>query len=217
MENELEIIIVDDHKVFRVGLEAILDSIDNVTVIGDVDNGEDLFKLLRKTEPDIIFMDIDLSHDENGIDLTKKVVAKHNDIFVIAMTSSDEVNFFNDMMDAGANAFLLKNATEEEIKLAIQTVIKGDNYFSREFLYLAKQFNKRQIRKNTSFHLSERETAVLKLICQGLSNQEISEAIGLSIHTVDSHRRNLLAKTGAKNTANLVMTAFKEGLVSIDD
>lgn len=217
MENELEIIIVDDHRVFRVGLEAILESMENISVIGDVDNGEDLFKLLNKTEPDIVFMDIELSREENGIDLTRRIRTKYKDIIVIAMTSSDEVNYFNDMMNAGASAFLLKNATEKEIENAIIEVTKGNNYFSREFLYLSKQFNRNHSKRNTSLQLSERETEVLNLICQGLSNQEISEEIGKSIHTVDTHRRNLLTKTGAKNTASLVMTAFKEGLIDIDD
>ena len=211
MENSIEIIIVDDHKIFRVGLEAILNCIENVNVIGDVENSTELFQLLRKTEPDILFMDVNLGA-ENGIDLTRKVVARYADILVIAITSSDEVNNFNDMLEAGASAFLLKNASEQELQKAINEVIKGNYYFSREFLFLAKKFSIKP-KKKVKIQLSEREKEVLNLICQGYSNQEIAAKIDLSVHTVDSHRRNLLNKTSARNTASLVMIAFRDELL----
>lgn len=214
MEQEIEIIIVDDHKIFRIGLEALLDSFENVKVIGDVESGTELFQMLRTKEPDIIFMDIHLGA-ENGIDLTKKIIARYPDILVVALTSSDEVNNFNDMLEAGAAGFLLKNAVESELKKAIEEVVKGNNYFSKEFLFLARQFSSKPKRKS-NIQLSEREKEVLALICQGLSNQEIASSVDLSIHTVDTHRRNLLSKTGAKNTASLVMKAFRDGLLEID-
>lgn len=216
MENLLEIIIVDDHKIFRVGLEALISTFENVDVIGDVENGAELFQLLRKTEPDIIFMDIHLG-EENGIDLTRKVLAKYPDIIVVALTSSDEVNNFNEMMEAGASGFILKNAAEQELKKAIEEVVKGNTYFSREFLFLARQFTSKQRKKKSSIQLSEREKEVLSLICQGFSNQEIANQVDLSVHTVDSHRRNLLTKTGARNTASLVMIAFRDELIELDN
>ena len=215
MDNTIEIVITDDHKIFRIGLEAILNSIEHINVIGDVENGAQLFDLLRKKEPDIIFMDVNLVN-ESGIELTRKVIARYPDIIVIAITSSDEVNNFNDMLEAGASAFLLKNASEQEINKAIKAVTKGDNYFSHEFLFLAKNFYKKP-KKRTGVNLSDREKEVLSLICQGHSNQEIANAINLSIHTVDSHRRNLLSKTGARNTASLVMIAFRDELLEIED
>lgn len=214
MEQKLEIILVDDHKIIRVGLKAILESFDNIEVIGDVDNGLDLFKLLKKTEPDIIFMDINLEN-ESGIDITRKVVSRYSDIIVIAFTSSEEVNSVSEMLDAGASAFLLKNASEMEIKKAIDEVVKGNSYFSKEFVLLAKQFNSKP-RKRSHIQISDREKEVLTLICKGHSNQEIADEIGLSIHTVDSHRRNLLTKTEAKNTASLVMIAIRDELVELD-
>ena len=214
MENSIEVILVDDHKIFRIGLEAIIDSFEGISVIAGVDNGDALFQLLRKTEPDIIFMDIHLGN-ENGIDLTKKVIARYPDIIVIALTSSDEVNNFTEMLEAGASAFLLKNAAEPELQKAIEMVAKGESYFSKEFLYLAKNFYKKPKRR-LSVALSDREKEVLALICLGHSNQEIAETIELSIHTVDTHRRNLLSKTGARNTASLVMIALRDELVDLD-
>lgn len=215
MEQTIEVIIVDDHKIIRVGLKAILESFDNIDVVGDVENSTELFQLLRKTEPDIIFMDINLE-DESGIDLTRKVIARYPDIIVIAFTSSEEVNSVSDMLDAGASAFLLKNSSEKEIITAINEVVKGNSYFSKEFVFLAKQFNSKP-KKRSKIQLSERETEVLTLICKGHSNQEIAIEIGLSIHTVDSHRRNLLNKMSAKNTASLVMLAMRDDLVDIEE
>jgi DNA-binding NarL/FixJ family response regulator len=119
------------------------------------------------------------------------------------------------MLSAGASAFLLKNATEQEIQKAIKSVVKGENYFSKEFLFLARNFITNQ-QKKSNVSLSDREKEILAFICQGYSNQEIADAINLSIHTVDTHRRNLLNKTGAKNTASLVMTAFRDGLMDIN-
>jgi DNA-binding NarL/FixJ family response regulator len=214
MNDKIDIVLVDDHKIFRVGLEALLSGLDNINVVGDVERGEDLFKLLRKEEPDIIFMDVNLD-DESGIDLTRKVLARYPFIKIIALTSSDEVNNFNEMIDAGASAFILKNASEKELQKAIDEVIKDNNYFSREFLFLAKQFNGKP-KKRSNIHLSERELQVLKLICEGNSNQEIAGQIGISVHTVDTHRRNLLSKTEARNTASLVMIALRDGLLELD-
>lgn len=215
MEQQLEVILVDDHKIIRVGLRAILESFDNIDVIGDVDSGNDLMQMLKKTEPDIIFMDINLD-GESGIELTRKVLAKYPDIIVIAFTSSEEVNSVTEMIDAGASAFLLKNASDDELKKAIDEVVKGNSYFSKEFLFLAKQFGKKP-KSRSKIQLSDREKEVLRLICHGHSNQEIADTIDLSIHTVDSHRRNLLNKTGAKNTASLVMLAVKDDLVDLDE
>ena len=214
-QQSVEIVIVDDHKIFRIGLEAILSDFENVTVIGEASNGNELMQLLKKEEPDIIFMDINLEN-ESGIDLTRKVLAKYSDIIVIAITSSDEVNNFNEMLEAGASAFLLKNAKEKELHQAIEEVLKGNNFFSREFLLMARQFTSCSKRK-PNIHLSEREEEVLKLICQGHSNQEIADLINISYHTVDSHRRNLLSKTGARNTASLVMIAFRDGLLDMEE
>ena len=215
MEQQLEIILVDDHKIIRVGLRAILETFDNIDVIGDVESGADLLLLLKKTEPDIIFMDLNLG-GESGIDLTRKVLAKYPDIIVIAFTSSEEVNSVTEMIDAGASAFLLKNASDDELKKAIDEVVKGNSFFSKEFLFLAKQFHKKP-KSKSKIQLSDREKEVLSLICHGHSNQEIADSIDLSVHTVDSHRRNLLTKTGAKNTASLVMLAVKDELVDLDD
>lgn len=215
MEENINVIIVDDHKICRVGLEMLLEEIENVTILGQASSGDELFRLLKKHDPDIIFMDLNLG-TEKGSDITRKVLAKQKNTYVIACTSSDELSSFLEMMEAGASAFLLKNVTEDEIQLAITEVINGKNYFSKEFMSFAKNFYKKPRQRNTKIKLTEKEEEVLQLICSGYSNNEIAETMNLSHHTIDTHRRNLFNKTGAKNAASLVMIALQEGLVSLD-
>jgi len=119
---------------------------------------------------------------------------------------------FNDMIAAGASGFLLKNIKDGDLENAINAVMEGENYFSKEYLALVKPKN--TAKTKSKIVLSDREKEVLNLICKGQSNNEIADELNISVYTVDQHRRNLLLKTDAKNTAQLVMTAFKEGLVN---
>jgi len=137
---------------------------------------------------------------------------RYPEIKVVALTISESIALFNDMIAAGASGFLLKNIKEAELEGAINAVMEGDNYFSKEYLALVKP---KQVAKSKSkIALSEREKEVLSLICEGNSNNEIAEELNISVYTADQHRRNILLKTDAKNTAQLVMIAFKEGLVN---
>lgn len=214
MKNVVSVVSVDDHEIFRLGLISILNKIPYIKVIGDVSNSTQLFNLLKQGEPDIIFMDIDLA-EENGIDVTRKLLAKYPKVMIIAITSSDEIIYFNEMIEAGAVGFLLKNIREFELNVALQEILQGNMYFSKEFLMVARQLNPVQLR-NKDYQISDREKEVLRLICQGYSNQEISERLIFSIHTIDAHRRNLLSKINARNTAEMIMISFREGLINSD-
>lgn len=214
MDEIVSVVIVDDHEIFRVGLGLILNNIAYTKVIGETSNGNQLFNLLKKREPDVIFMDINLGN-ESGIDLTRKVLSIYPDVYIVAITSSEEIGHFNDMMDTGAGGFILKNITEQELKKALDEILLGNMYFSKEFLVVARQLVPAK-KKKSKIQISDREKEILRLICLGYSNQEIADELYLSFHTVDVHRRNLLAKTGARNTASMIMTAFKEGLIDYD-
>ncbi len=212
MQQIIKIIIVDDHKIFRSGLELILNGISNVKVVASASDGKQLMQILRKTEADIVFMDIRMP-EMNGIELTKLIKQKYPDIQVIGLSMFGEVEYFNMMMEAGADGFLLKNTQEDELETAIQIVMDGGCYFSREFTSSLERQEWRKTSKDTPA-LSRREIEVLELIAKGLSNLEIAEELSISAHTVDGHRRNLIAKTGVKNAASLVMYAIKNGLIT---
>jgi DNA-binding NarL/FixJ family response regulator len=212
MKKIISIAIVDDHKIFRTGLEVVLNGISNFKVIGSYSDGKSLWQGLSEELPDIIFMDIKLS-DETGIELTQKVKQKYSSVKIIALTMFGEIEYFNEMVNAGADGFLIKNTDILELKKAVVNIMNGENYFAKEFLgYLNLKINSSN-QKTIDVNLSERELEVLKLICEGFNNNEIAEKLFISAHTVDGHRRNLILKTGVKNAPNLVMFALKNGLI----
>jgi DNA-binding NarL/FixJ family response regulator len=203
--------IVDDHEIFRKGLKVILNEIDEFKVIGEAQNGHELFEILKQNTIDVILMDIRMPVMD-GIEATKKVVEKYPHIKVIALTMFEEISYFNQMVEAGADGFLLKKTNKDELSRAIHQVMAGENYFSEEFI---SNVNKTQHSKNRllNIELTEREQDILELICKGMSNAEISKFLGISVRTIDGHRAHLLEKTGAKNSPHLVMFAIKNGLI----
>jgi len=207
----IRVAIADDHEIFRKGLRIILNEIDELKVIGEAQNGHELFEILKHQEVDVVLMDIRMPVMD-GIEATKKLVEKYPQIKVIALTMFEEISYFNQMVEAGANGFLLKKTNKDELYRAILQVMQDETYFSEEFI---SNVNKTQKPKSriSGIELTEREQEVLDLICKGMSNSEISKFLGLSARTVDGHRAHLLEKTGAKNSPHLVMFAIKNGLI----
>lgn len=207
----ISLIIVDDHEIFRKGLRIILNEIDEIKVCGEAQNGHELFSLLKQHKADVVLMDIRMPLMD-GIEATRKMAEKYPEIKVIALTMFEEISYFNQMVEAGADGFLLKKTNKDELHRAINMVMQGENYFSEEFM---NNVNKhlRPRNKTANIDISEREQEVLELICRGMSNAEISKFLGVSARTVDGHRARLLEKTGAKNSPHLVMFAIKNGLI----
>jgi len=207
----ISVAIADDHIIFRKGLCAILNEISDVKVVAEASNGLELLEILKLNQVDIVLMDIRMPVMD-GLEATQKVVKKFPQVRVIALTMHEEIGYFNKMIEAGAFGFLLKQTNKDELELAINTVMAGDNYFSQEFI--ASINRNTSIKKQINIALTDRESEVLELICKGHSNIEISKILGISQRTVDAHRSRLFEKTGAKNAPNLVMFAIKNGLVS---
>ncbi len=206
------IIVVDDHIIFRKGLQTILNEIDIVKVVGEASNGNELLDLLKKQETDIIFMDIKMPYMD-GVEATRKVQAKYPHIKIVALTMFEEISYFNQMIEAGASGFLLKKTTTQELEKAIKLVLDDESYFSEEFMSSVNKYIKPK-QKDSSIQLTDREQEVLELICKGFSNAEIAKMLGVSSRTIDGFRAKLFEKTGAKNAPNLVMFALKNGLIN---
>ena len=210
--NEIyRIVIVDDHQIFRAGLNMVLNGLKNYKVVGEAGTAKELLSLLKKQSAEIIFMDIQLP-DTNGIELTRMVKEKYPQTKVIALTMFGEIEYFNKMMEAGANGFLLKKADNQELNNAIDTVMDDNYFFSKEFseTFLGKKLKDA---KKVDVGLSKRELEVLHLICDGFSTAEMAEKLFLSAHTIENHRRNIIIKTGVKNTASLVKFALTNNLL----
>lgn len=194
------IFIVDDHHMVIEGIRSLLQSEKNIEWIGHATNADSCMAFLKKQQPDIILMDINLP-DKSGIDLCKEVREKYPSVFVIGLSTFNQQSFIQKMMDNGASGYVLKNATQEELTEAIETVIKGKTYLSNEASITLQKKDAHAI------VLTRREKEVLELIADGMTNGEIAQKLFISVTTVDTHRKNLLAKLEAKNTASLIRIA----------
>jgi len=211
---KLSVILVDDHRLFREGLNLLLSNFSFIGEIHEAANGEEFLSLLKGVKADIVFMDVNMPK-LNGIEATRRAIEYDSDLNVIALSMYSDEDYYTKMIDAGAKGFILKNSGIQEVKSAIKHIIEGKNYFSQEILSgLLKSINRKK-QPSKSTELSEREEEILYQICKGLSNREIADTLHISKRTVDKHRENLLLKTESKNTAGLVMFAIKNGIVEV--
>jgi DNA-binding NarL/FixJ family response regulator len=215
----ITIAIADDQMLFRRGMAAIINSFDDMMVVCETDNGRKLLTFLETTtqKPDVILMDLSMP-ELNGIDTMKIIHEKYPDQKVIILSIHNEEKFVVHLIELGANAYLFKNAEPEDVENAIRGVVEKGFYFSESLmLTFQKRLNNKKthvsVHDNIPITLTIREIEVMNLICQELTAQEIAEKLFISVRTVDGHRNNLLEKTGARNTAGLVIFAIKNNLV----
>lgn len=205
------VFIVDDHYMVIEGIRSLLQNEKGIEWMGHASNAASCMAFLHQEQPDVLLMDINLP-DKSGIDLCKEVKEKYPSVFVIGLSTFNQQSFIQKMIDNGASGYVLKNATQEELMEAIETVAKGKTFFSDEAALSLRKSNDIQTPV-----LTRREKEVLELIAGGMTNNEIAEKIFVSASTVDTHRKNLLAKMSAKNTAELVKLAFLYKLIAIDN
>ncbi|KOH42767.1 response regulator [Sunxiuqinia dokdonensis] len=209
------IMLVDDHTLFRNGLRILLNNLNEYKVTAEAANGQEFIDLLELHVPDLVLLDIDMPVMD-GIDAARLALEKLPDLKIITLSMYGEEDYYYKMVDAGVKGFLLKNSDINEVKAALQTVLEGGTYFSSELLKnLVNSLRSKSQHHEKQNVLSERETEILILICQGFSNQEIADQLFISKRTVDKHRSNILEKSESKNTAQLVMYAIKNQLVEI--
>lgn len=212
----IKIVLADDHKIVRDGIKLMLEPQPGVDVVDEAENGGEVLEILEEKPVDIVVMDINMPKMD-GITATKAVKEKFPDVKVLALTMSNDDLHIRQMIQAGASGYIMKSAGRKELKDAIEAVMDGKHYFSDEatesiMMDLVKGKGKSTV--PDPIHITDRELEVLKLIVQEHTNQEIAEKLYISSRTVDAHRRNLLQKTGARNTAGLVKYAFQHNLVS---
>jgi len=216
MEKTISIIIVDDHEIFRKGLAMVINKMKNMKVIAEAGNGSELLELLPKVKADMIFMDIQMPV-MNGIDATKAALAKYPELKIVALSMFGEEVYLQNMVDAGVYGFLLKNINKDDLCRAIQLISEGKNYYSEELLsfFTRKYIQPPKQKETEDANLTKRELEVLQLIAEGYTDAEIAEKLFISQRTVNGHRASLIAKTGSRNTVNLLTYAIKNGLVEM--
>ncbi len=215
-KNVYNIILVDDHALFRNGLKLLLGSNNHFRVVAEASNGQEFLDLIDIIPVDIVLMDISMPI-MNGIEATELALSKKPDLKVITLSMYGDEAYYNQMMEVGASGFLLKESDIDEVFTALYTVVEGRSYFSQELLQnLIKNYQNSGEKSESLSELSEREREIISLICKGLSNIEIGEKLFVSKRTVEKHRANILTKTNCKNTASLVMFAIRNNIVDVD-
>jgi DNA-binding NarL/FixJ family response regulator len=211
---KIRVALADDHQLFRNGLKILLREFNEFEISAEASNGIELLKALETSPSDIVLMDISMP-EMDGVEATARLARLSPATHVIALSMYGEEEYYYRMVDAGAKGFILKDSDISEVHDAILAVHKGGNFFSQELLYHVIKRIKNREQEVKSSSLSKREKEILLKICEGLSNHEIADSLFISKRTVDKHRANLLAKTGSKNTASLILYAIKNRLIEI--
>lgn len=204
---KLSILIVDDHPLVIDGITTMLKEVDYVEVTGACKTGAEALLFLEKNEPDIILLDINLP-DTDGLILCGIIRKQKKRAKIVCLTSVNETSIITKMLQQGANGYLLKNMERSELLQAIDVVMNGRVFLSREANEkLLEQYNGLQDAMANAPVVTRREKEVLALLDQGLNGPQMAEKLFISIYTIETHRKNLLQKFNVNNTQLLLKTA----------
>ena len=216
MEN-LRIVLVEDHTILREGLRALLSADPNFEIIGEAQNGREAVRCVEKLEPDLLLMDLSMPR-MSGMEAIREIKRRYPEVKIIALTVHKTEEYLLTTLKAGADGYVLKDATHEELVMAIKNVMRGKSYLSPGVSekviegYLSGRESNRSASPWET--LSQREREVLKLIAEGFKNKEIAEDLCISLKTVEKHRANLMKKLDLHNAAALTVYAVQKGLVN---
>lgn len=202
-----KVFIVDDHYMVVEGIRSLLQHEASIEWVGHAMTASSCLAFLKQNEVDVVLMDINLP-DKSGIDLCVEVKKAFPTIFILGLSTFNQQSFIQKMMENGASGYLLKNASQEELMEGIQEVMKGKLYLSLEAAQSLRQSAETPVPV-----LTRREKEILELIADGMTNNEIAQKLFISVSTVDTHRKNLLAKFEAKNIAALIRMATQSRLI----
>jgi DNA-binding NarL/FixJ family response regulator len=217
---KIRILIADDHAVVRQGLRALFRSAPDFTVVGEATSGEGVSLLVDELKADVALIDISMPR-VSGIEATHLIKKMNPETKVLILTMHDNEEYLHQMVRAGANGYVLKNADKKELFAAVRTVAEGNRFFSPGISELMIDEFVKHSRESTSspdakvVPLTKREIEILRYIAQGLTNKRIAEKIYLSVRTVNTHRNNLMQKLDIHDTAGLVRYAIKSGIIEL--
>jgi len=211
----IQLAITDDHTLFRTGLKLIFSEIQDIEVAVEAANGRELIDALKDKPVDVVLLDLEMP-EMNGKETLEALRLDFPEVKVLMLTMFNNEEYMIHFMQAGASGYLLKDAEPSEVEAAVRKVANGGTYLSEEVSQAL--LNRLDKVKTTApdlgkqHNLGERELEVLHLICQEFTTQEIADKLFLSIRTIESYRKRLLEKSGARNTAGLVKFAMENGL-----
>jgi DNA-binding NarL/FixJ family response regulator len=215
IDKVIKVAIADDHALFRAGVKTSLSSKRDVELIAEADNGMQLLNLLKHIEPDVILLDIQMPIMD-GIQTLPEIRKVRPDAKVIILSMHNDHSMISKLMEIGANSYLTKNSDSETIYQAIRTCYEQEFFFNEltnKALLTGLRTKRTDLASPQEVNLSDKETRVLKLMCEEKTTKEIADIVEISPRTVEAIRDKLKFKTGAKSMAGLVMYAVKNGII----
>ncbi len=203
----IRVMIVDDHAMVAEGIEAILETYDDIDVIATVSNGTDAIAQADALVPDVVLLDLNMP-GVTGLSATEMILERRPDMRIIILSMHDSPEYISTALSHGALGYILKDVPSEEIKTAIDCVMRGEQYMCTG----AKSSLKPKIADGRE-PLTSREQTVLLELAQGKSNRDVAETLEISVHTVETHRKNIKRKLGINSTAGLTRYALEHGVL----
>ena len=215
----IQVIVVDDHRLFRIGLKAAFQhGYPDICICGEAGNGEELFALLVSKPADLVLLDINLP-DVSGVEVARRLRSDYPDVKILAISGENSAETVTSMLEAGIDGFISKqNGDADELAEAIRTVMSGLDYFGRDIAFIIYDVFKSK--KKTSVvtnEFTEREREIIQLCRDGLIGKEIAARLGISPNTVNTHKERIFQKLGINNTREMVLYALKNGIIRIED
>jgi len=214
---KIQVMIVDDHKMFVEGVQAIFSGSKDIEIVKAIYDGKDVIEALDKNKNiQLILLDINLPNI-NGLELTKLIKKKYPDVRILVLSMYNNAEYIKEVLKEGASGYILKNTDHEELASAIHSVSQGQQYYSQPVTQtMMNSFAKKNSGSNMDImqvKISKREKEILGLIIKEHTAQEIANMLFISLHTVETHRSNLMSKLGVRNSAGLVRVALENNLV----
>ncbi|MBI3195835.1 MAG: response regulator transcription factor [Ignavibacteriae bacterium] len=218
LNKSVNVFLADDHTLMRQGLASLIEKDVSMKVIGQAENGKEAVEKCLLLRPDIILMDISMP-ELNGIEATRQIIHAIPDAKVIALSMHIDKRYVTGMLSAGAKGYMLKHCAATELGTAIEAVLRGKVYLSPEITGVVVEdivIHAQQSNEHKSVSLTAKAREVLQLLAEGNSGREIAEKLNLSIHTIDSHKKNIMDKLQMFSVAELTKYAVREGLTGLE-
>jgi DNA-binding NarL/FixJ family response regulator len=218
--DKIKVLIADDHPLLRDSISYLLQKHHDFEIVAQAADGEEAVKLATELSPDIVIMDIEMANVD-GVEATKRIKAGRPEVSVLALTIHDDEEFVEAMFEAGAAGYLLKSSYGEELLQAIRTVRLGefvlDSHIGPRVLQKLRVHSGKKTPANEPRVLSTRELEVMKLVAQGMTNDEITNSLGISLNTVKRHLMEIFSKLGAGSRSEALVVSLRSGILSIED
>jgi DNA-binding NarL/FixJ family response regulator len=220
MDLKHRVILADDHKLFIEGIAGMLSAVEGIEIAGKAHTGKDALQMTLDKKPDLVVLDITMP-DMYGIEVTRKIKAKLPDVKILILSMHLDLRMIIEVLQAGADAYTLKDSEPSELVTAVKNVLAGKMYLSSKVIkllvrdYISKHSVPLSLEQLKD--LSARERQVLSLISESKSIKEIAEELHISRSTADTHKANLMRKLGCENTNELIRFAMREGIVDLDE